>query len=241
MPNEGTGDSAIQAAAGEIDPNIIVEGESGVRMVPLTALTGARSELKTVKEGAQVLQDQNDLYRANTAQAVQSEQSTVQADVDPFDGLEDTDAVTVADVRKVMSGLTTRFGAVAEQLKVGQGDPAYLQTIEKYLPGELAKDPDLAGAIKSSKNPALLALKISKGSEAFVKDQQDAALTAAADGSTTETSSVDAAQQIIDNQLKPGATSTGAGAGGGVNSVDFYKAMSDDDVEARIQKIQGNA
>ena len=209
-----------------------VVDKDGNRMVPLSALEGVREELKQTKESAAMLKGQVELYRANGA-------TTQHQDTEPelLEGLEDNDVVTAADVRKIMANQDAKFSAVARQLRTGIGAPDYETVIEKYLPIVLGENPELADAIKTSSNPVALALTLAKSSDKYRKDKQEADLKDA--GNQKQEGLKSEGDQILDNiQNKPGAASTGIGAGGGVSAVDKILKMSDDELEAKIAEIE---
>ena len=238
MPDKPTGDVA-NPAAGDQD-----------KTVPLSALEGVRTELKQAKEEGKTLQSQVELYKANAALTPDQQ---VQKPTDPLEGLDEGDVVTVADVKRIMGDQETRFLAVANQLKAGQGTKDYEQIIEKYLPSVITANPELAGAIKTSDNPVALALQLAKYSDAYRKDQvvidlkqnvdKDGNPMVDKDGKPIDKDGklISEGDQILANQEKPGSASAGAGAGGGISAVDKVLAMTDEELEAKIDEIGSRA
>lgn len=237
MPDDRTGKVADPDAAGQgggsADPGKQADGD---KMVPLTALEGAREELKTIKESNQSLQAQIDVYRANAANTQTQEQNN-----QLFSDLNDNDVVTVADVKKILTLQEQRLNQSTAQLSARQREPEYEKVIEKYLPGVLVQSPELAEAIRTSGNPVALALHLAKSSDAYRADKEAADLKAAGqDGN--DPNNKGEGDQILENiQNKPGATSTGKGAGGGVSAVDKVLQMTDDELETRIQEVSSRA
>jgi len=234
MADEQTGTISQDAAdksGGSTDSHEQVDGQ----MVPLSALEGAREELKSIKESNQALQAQVEVYRANQANIAQK-----QEDDAIFEGLSDNDVVTVADVKKILNVTNQRLTGMGAQLTARTKEPNYEQLIEKYLPGVLTQNPELADAIRTSKNPVALAVHLAKSSDAYREDDKKAKMKEA--GAKDEGDNKGDGDLILDNtQNKPGATSTGKGAGGGMSAVDKVLQMTDEELEAKIQEVSGRA
>ncbi len=116
---------------------------------------------------------------------------------------------------------------------------------DKVLMGDLREkinaNPGLAQTIANvrPKFQALVAYRIAKGQseqQAILGAQQDVNTGTAQVQNQSQINQT--TQQIVDNANKPPATSTIVNAGG-LNQVDRFNAMDDDELEAEIAKVKG--
>ena len=194
---------------------------------PVAELEAIKIELEGVKQTAELQAEQINLYKAN-----QPAPTPVEAPSSPeFQGLQDDDVITVADLKKVMGGQEQRYGGIVTELEFKTQHSDFDNVIQSYLPELVKGRPDLAKALRSSGNPALLAYELVRSSPKYIKDVADGKLQGAQDAAET-------AAKITENAGKPGAASGAAGGGAGNNSVEYFLKLNDDDLETHIAAIK---
>ncbi len=181
-----------------------------------------------------------------------------------FEGMNNDEMLTVEEVKSELNKVVNFFqnqqpvGPNPQDLQVqGMQSEMILRMIapdaEQVLMGgfrqALAANPNLAATIQST-HPALrpfVAYRIGKGQseqQAVVGAQQDiqsGTQQMVSDPNATQQAAANVnqtTQKIIDNANKPTPTTTVVGAGG-LNQVDRFNAMDDDEIEAEIARVKG--
>lgn len=216
---QGSGEGEGSAAGGQ------GEGDQEGQTVPVNVLQSIRDELQTVKEQLQASQDQVRLYQANPPQGGQQQQHQVDQGAEGLTGMEDDDVITVADAKKLVTGLKAEVGAVIGEMAMAGQHSDYQSVISKHLPKVIQANPALAEAIRSSKNPYVLAYELGKTNPEYVKEQ-------------AEKGQQETVTTIEQNLGKPGSASAAGGGGGGISQVDQYAQMSDEDLEKKIEDVK---
>jgi len=204
-------------------------GEGGEKTVPLSALEAVREELKDTKGQVASLTDQVRLYQANTPQTGKATDQGGEAqgggESEALAGLEDDEVITVADAKKLISGLEAKVGSALGEVTTAVQYPDYQDVIANHLPNVLKSNPALVQALRASPQRALLAYELGKTDPEYIKKKAEADQTAT--------------QKKIDENLeKPGSVSQAGGGGGGISAADSYAQMSDDDLEKKIDDVK---
>lgn len=232
MPDTNAGDGN-HAAGGD---------NSGNQGITVEVVQALRDEIKDLKEASTLQTEQLRLYQANagrgrTGEGSETAKSTVGGGL--LEGMEDDDVVTVKDVRKAMAGQQDQMKALVVALDTKSSYPDFNSVVNKYAPILAKERPDLAAAIRSSGNPALLLYESIKLLPQYQKDIAEGQIKNA-DGKDKNLS--EEAKKLLENQGKPGAAS-GAGGGGGTGDegVAFYLNMSEEDLEKKIEETKNKA
>jgi hypothetical protein len=161
-------------------------------------------------------EDQLSMLRANVAQH-RSVEPPKPAKM--FEGMDDTDVPTVAEIRNEWQRRESDYQARIEELQVQQMHPDYAEVMEKYARPLVQNNPDFIKAIQGADNKALFAYKLAhlaKQAQEFQQQQQQSVVP-----------QINAsAQRIVDNSKKPGTLSQ-AGGQGALSKADYYASMSD--------------
>ncbi len=210
--------------------------QGGEQTVPIAEVSGLRTEVRELKQTIELQTDQIDLYRANQQQTQQQAQ-TQQQNVSQEGVIADEEVITGADLKRIMAGQEAKFKNTIDQLQVQTEHSDFNTIVNKYVPILAKQRPDLARTISTSANPGLIAYELCKTLPEYAKDQKDADLAKAAGDKGDEDISAEA-QQILDNQAKPGTASAAGGSGGGKHPVQFYTDMKEEDLEAKIEEVK---
>lgn len=214
----------------------------GNQGIPVEVVQTLRDEIKELKETTSIQAEQLRLYQANAGRG----QTGGNADTAKhstgggfLEGMEDDDVVTVKDVRKAMAGQESKMAAVVAAIDVKSSRGDFDQLVNKYGPILARERPDLAAAIRSSNNPALL---LYENIKLLPQYQKDLAQNQIDTGDDKGKGLNEEAKKLLENQTKPGAAS-GAGGGGGTGDegLNFYLNMSDEDLEKRIEATKNKA
>lgn len=215
-------------------------------------LKALRSEIKSLK-------DQNALYKAqqsatqhlnlnptqmpNPANVPQGHIQTPQVvDGEVTIDVDDEDVITGADMKKIIKqyqqGNQHVDPALVQRLayvELGQQDPNWQATIQKYLPDMINTNPLVAQQIRESANPLQAALVFAKMNPAFTADQEKSKGDLG-DGSANEDNVLAQIDKIIENAEKPGGGAQQSGSPG-VNTGDKFTNMSDEDFDEHLEKV----
>ena len=203
LESTNTGDQIEQAAvAPSHDESTQVEQE---KMVPLSALESERAKRQEREDENRTMRDHLALMQANQ----QQNQPKVK---DDFDGLEDSDIMTVGEFKKLSGKLTNQFQMSIEELKMTQRYPDYQDVISKYLPEVLKTNPNLKSSLQKTQDYEL-AYYLAKNSDNYKSENKKAVRSADAD-------------RIIKNSQSSGSLSS-MGASTPVMQAKRYKDMSD--------------
>lgn len=200
----------------------------GMEQVPVSVVKAIREELKNLKtvtaadkEERQRLMDELNMYKAQMA--ANTRQAPPPKAADPFDGLDDDDVLTVAELKKIAPRLVPQQDPQEIEDRVRSKHADYDEVITNYLPKLIQKKPHLAAEIRRSNNPYQIAYDLATGTPEYILAQQKAENTAKADKAEA-------------NAKKPGSLSSVGGANR--RNTEFYDSLSDDELEKRIARVK---
>lgn len=201
--------------------------------VPLRVVTALKDEVKHAKAQAKQLSEQ--LAAFNQQQSVPQPKPSKEPEKGPLDGLDDSDIVTVADVKKILKSTSSNSGALTSKLEHIQfaiDHPDYKEAIGD-LGKSLKDDPDLAARIhadiKTSGNPLATAYNYAK----LVSRAPTQSKTG-----KTEIDIMVELETILANQNKPGSPAQVQGSGGGVSKAEKIKAMTPEEFDRHLDRIK---
>jgi len=208
-----------QTAAVSPDANYSSPGAQE-RVVPLSALEAERAKRQQTEDENRMMKDHFALMQAQTArpQAPQHQQP------DEFDGLQDSDVMTVGEFKKHSNRIAGQFQMTLEELKMTQRHPDYQEVVSKYLPELFKTNPGLRESLKKSQDYEL-AYYLAKNSDTYRNSNQKQERNADAD-------------RIIKNSQQMGSLSS-LGSSTPVSQAKRYKDMSDEDFRNLTQKNMG--
>ncbi len=210
-PVAETGEQAADAAGPEVvvqeQPQAEQIQEQQPEMVPVTALQAERRERQQLQEQMKMLQDHVSLMQANQQQPAQKQ--------DEMAGLSDDDVLTVGEAKKFLGKIQHNYQTSVEELRVQQKYPDYNETVTKYLPDVVAKNPALKTTLQNDANRYELAYFLAKNSDSYRNEHKE------------EKKSTDA-QRIVENSQKAGSLSA-VGSTAPQSQISNYKNMSDSD------------
>jgi len=213
----------------KVDPDAGDRTDKGDQTVPVSVVQSMREELNELKGQLQTAQDQVRLYQANVSQSQetqgQGQQQQDRGEGGLLSGREDDDVLTVEDAKRLISAMDSRLGQVVGELTTFAQKGDYQEVIEKHLPNVIKSNPALIEAIRTSKNPSILAYELGKTDPEYQKK-----LAEKAQGETQT--------QIDKNLQKPGSASQAGGGGGGLSSADQFAQMDDDKLEEHIANVK---
>ena len=206
-----------------------------VRSVPLTVLTAVKDELKQAKEAAANYQQQLAAFQGQGRQQQQQTSKDNQVK-DPLDGMDDSDLITVSDVKKIMKSTASSSATLTtklEHLQFAVDHPDYKEAIGNL--GTILKDDqnlaaEIHSEIKNSKNPLATAYNYAKLVSKKTASKQS--------GEKSEIDIMADLEQLIANQNKPGSPAQVQGGGGGVGKAERIKAMSPEEFERHLDRIK---
>ena len=188
------------------------------RQVPLAALESERSK-------RQQLEDENRMYREHLALMQAQRPSIPQPpQQDEFEGLQDSDVMTVGDFKKHTQKIAGQFQMTLEELKMTQRYPDYQEVVSKYLPELFKTNPGLRGSLQKTQDYEL-AYYLAKNSDAYKGE------------SKRQTRHQDA-ERIIKNTQQAGSLSSMGGATP-VAQAKRYKDMTDHEFNELMHKNLG--
>lgn len=185
--------------------------------VPLAALQQERAQRQQLQEELRMIKDHLSLLQAN--QIRQQEKPK-----DDFDGLSDSDVMTVGEFKKVAAKFNQQFQMNVEELRMTQKYPDYQEVVTKYLPEVLKTNPGLHRTLQQSQDYEL-AYYLAKNSDHY-KGQ-----------SKTVQRNADA-ERIVKNATQTGSLSA-VGGTSPMNTAKRYKDMSDTDFMKEAAKNRG--
>jgi hypothetical protein len=144
-------------------------------------------------------------------------------------------------VRQALAPVLARLETVQTQLNF----PDFQNTIQTYLPDMLKLNPGIAEFIKAAPNKAMAALTFARMNPKYIQAQQSGGGTPAAEGVQTQGQQaqqmpddpVATLRQIIENSTKPANPGSMGGGQGALQGNDRWKAMSDADFDAEVQRV----
>lgn len=246
MPDESKTGAVVPdpAAGGQTPPQPTPTPPGEGETVPVNVVQSIREELQQVKGQLAFTQDQLNLYRANVGRGQGEAEEPKPKEPDYFDGMEDDEVVTVADVKKLMTHRSEADRLAMTQFQVMFQYPDYREVVQNHLMNALQHaDPALIAAIRDEKNPHrhAVAYFLAKTDPEYQKKLAESKLPGGETppGETLPAGEVkpDEGQTIVDNLTKPGTAGPG-GASGGLGMADYYANASRDDILKRMEEIK---
>lgn len=200
--------------------------------VPLRVVTALKEELKQTKAQAKQFSEQLAAFNNQGRQEPAKKEEPAKS---PLDGLEDSDIVTVADVKKILKSTSGKNGALTsklEHLQFSVDHPDYKEAIGK-LGTALKNDPDLAerihSDIKGSTNPLATAYNYAKLVSKTPTQSK---------AGKSDLDIMDELETIIANQKKPGSPAQVQGGGGAVSKAEKIKTMTPKEFDEHLERIK---
>lgn len=190
------------------------------RMVPLSALESERAKRQQTEEDNKMMREHFALMQANQAQP----RPPSHQPADDFAGLQDTDVITVGDLKKHTQKLANQFGMTLDELKMSQKHSDYQDVVTKYLPELFKTNPGLRESLRKSQDYEL-AYHLAKTSDAYRTQNQ-------------KTQRNEDADRIIRNTQTAGSLSS-LGSSTPVSQSKRYKDMSDEEFRNLSHKNMG--
>jgi len=218
-----------------------------MRTVPLSALKKVTEELKQLKEQnaalqaqmafAQQMTGQQPNVGAPTPQMGQMPQQQPQQPVDPFEGLDDDEFLTVADAKKLLQAIPQQPAVdpnlykEIQMLKLSVQEPQWQNIIQTYLPEMINQNPMLGQLIQMSPNPLEAALSVAKLNPRYVQAQQQS------QGVQQNTDVLSQLDQLIANAQQQPASPEQFGGGSAIDKADRFATMSDEEFDKHVQAV----
>jgi len=189
-----------------------------------------REELEELKRQNAALQAQLAFFGGQQPVGEPTPQEQQGQPQDPFEGLEDDDVLTVADVKKLMAqvqrpAVDPNLYKEIQMLKLSVQEPNWQDIIKNYLPDMINSNPLLGQMIQNAPNPLEAALHIAKLNPRYQQQQQQQQVPQ------------QQSQQIIDQLINKPASPDQFGGGGGVSKADKIASMSDEEFDKYVQDV----
>lgn len=220
---QNSGEQNMEAAApAEVVNEHSQSGEQGragdQSTVPLSALQSEREQRQQLQEELKMIKDHLALMQSN------QQSSQRQPAKDEFDGLDDSDVLTLGEAKKLLGKVQQSYQSNVEELRMQQKHPDYQEVIQKYLPEVLRTNPELRRSLE--KNPDYeLAYHLAKNSESYRSS------------SKKQQKSVEA-EKILQNSAQAGSLSS-MGATTPISQAKRYKDMSEDEFSKLVRNNLG--
>jgi hypothetical protein len=216
--NHVSGDQSMQAAAAP-DAGQSTHPEQE-RVVPLAALESERAKRQQLEDDNRMMREHFALMQAQAAQP----RPPAPPPQDEFSGMQDSDVLTVGDLKKHSQRLATQFGMTIEELRMTQRHPDYQQVVATYLPELFKTNPGLKESLRKSQDYEL-AYYLAKNSDAYKNANQKQQRN-------------EDAERILRNTQQSGSLSS-LGASTPVGQAKRYKDMSEEEFRILTQKNMG--
>lgn len=209
MENNDTGENRNAADSQETvsEPQTVQE-----RMVPLSALEDERAKRQRLEEEQRYIKEQ-----WLTQQQSKSPKNE-------FDGLDDSDIMTVGEFKKISKQIKEEFSTSLKEIQITHKYPDYVEVIGTYLPDIVKNHPHLKDTLLKTQDYEL-AYFLAKNSEAYRNDQQN------------KNKNQDA-ERILKNTQQAGSLAS-VGASTPVSQMKRYKDMSDEEFRKEVAKNMG--
>lgn len=224
MSETNSGES-VQGAA---DPKQVESSQSqtdletGEQMVPLAALKSERAQKQQKEQELQ--KKENDILALREHIALMQANQPQTPAKTPFNGMEDTDVVTVGELRGFAQEFERHYQLSIDELQMVQKYPDYQEVVTKYLPGILKDNPKIFDTLKKSQNHEL-AYVLAKNSEAYRNENKTKKINADA-------------ERIVQNSQSAGSLSS-IGSSSSISKIKRYKDMSDSDFMKEVHRNMG--
>jgi hypothetical protein len=186
--------------------------------VPLAALQAERAQRQRLEDELKLIKDHVSLLQATQPRHEAPKPK------DEFEGLSDTDVLTVGEAKKFMSQFQGQVKTKLDELQMTQKYPDYQDVVSRYLPEVLKTNPALRTSLQSTQDYEL-AYHLAKTSENY--------------RSATKTAVRNAdAERIIANASQAGSLSSQGGSSP-INQAKRYRDMSDEDFKREANRNRG--
>jgi hypothetical protein len=186
--------------------------------VPLSALQSERAHRQQLQDELKVIKDHLALMQT------QQVRQPIQQAPDEFQGLDDSDVMTVGDYKKMTGKYAQQFQTSLAELKMQQKYPDYQQVITKYLPDVIKQNPGLRTTLEATQDYEL-AYYLAKNSDSYRNENKQIQRNADA-------------ERIVQNANKAGNLSS-MGQVSAINQAKRFKDMSDDEFRKVMNKNLG--
>lgn len=185
--------------------------------VPLSALQAERAQRQELQDELRAIKEHLSLLQSSQPQAQEKPK-------DDFEGLDDTDVLTVGDFKKLAGKFQQQQQISIEELKMTQKHPDYQEIITKYLPDVLKTNPGLQRSLQQTQDYEL-AYYLAKNSDKYKEDNKKVK------------KSIEA-ERIMENLSQPGNLSS-VGSTSPISQAKQYKEMSDQEFRNLMNKNLG--
>jgi hypothetical protein len=177
------------------------------------------------------LKDQNALYKTQLTvlQGGMGPGKTAADDNDPFSGREDDDVITVAEMRQIISQITSHIGGSLGEARLAANKSDYAEVVKTHLPNYLQSNPEMIQVLRSlppASRPSLAYLLGTLDPNYLAKKNQ---------ANLAHEPSGDAAR-IAANKAKPNMA--GKGGGAPLGKASRYESMDDAELERTIAQVK---
>lgn len=185
--------------------------------VPLSALQAERAQRQELQDELRAIKEHLSLLQSRNSEKQESPK-------DDFDGLDDSDVLTVGDFKKIAGKFQQQQQMSIEELKMTQKHPDYQEIITKYLPEVLKTNPGLQRSLQQTQDYEL-AYYLAKNSDKYKEEHK-------------KVKKSQEAERIVQNLSQPGNLSS-VGSTSPISQARAYKEMSDDEFRNLINKNLG--
>jgi hypothetical protein len=177
------------------------------------------------------LKDQTSLYKTQLTvlQSGRGAAAPEPADNDPFSGREEDDVITVAEMRRIMSQMSSQIGGSLGEARLAADKPDYTEVVQTHLPNYLQSNPEMIQVLRSlppHSRPGLAYLFGTLDPNYQAKKNQ-AKLAKETSGDAT---------RIAANKAKPNMA--GKGGGSPLSRAGHYETMDDAELERTISQVK---
>lgn len=216
-----------EAAAPEALNNAISQSEQSAPyeetanqngQVPLSALQSERNQRQQLQDELRMIKEHLALMQANQQNSQQQPQKN------EWDGLDDSDVLTVGEAKKFMDKMNSQYSSTLEELRVAQMYPDYKEVVTKYLPEVLKQNPSLKRSLQKTQDYEL-AYHLSKNSDFYRRDKESNEMS-------------DDARRIVQNSQQTGNLSS-MGMTSPISEARRYKDMPDKEFQKLVSQNMG--
>lgn len=200
-----------------VSNEVATQEVSAPEMVPANVLQEQKLQNESLQQELRMIKDHLSLLQANQSRVPEKK-------VDEFEGMDDTDVMTVGQFKQVAQKYNTQLRMSVEELKISQKYPDYQEVVTKYLPEVIKQNPSLYQSLQHTQDFEL-AYYLAKNSETY-KNQNK----------TTKRNAD--AEKMVKNATQSGTLSSIGGVSG-LQASKKYKDMSDDEFRKEIAKNLG--
>lgn len=233
MSEENTGVTEENVASSHTDKEINWQKAN-------ETMSEQKKEIESLRQEKSRMEQQQQLYQAylQSAYTPQSQQGQPAQEEDPWAEIPDEDVPMGSNIKKafgkVLSKEKQQFNETVGQLRAElnslklQSSHSDYKDVVMYGLKAAQADPNLANAMASSSNPALLAYQLGKAHPEYQEKQWNQKQS-------------DEAKRIVENSQLPGSANRAATGGSPLSKTNFFMDCSDEDFEKHIAKIKYGA